>query len=201
LLFNKINAGEVLSDEEYYDKGVSLYEKGAFDESFIVFFNLAEKGHKDSLFNLSNMYYEGVGTIQNFKQSLKYCWLCALNGNKKCLKKVDQIKSKLNENAIEEIADEIPSILEKNFIEFSNSESAFKLGFWFENFSPEIDYEQSYLWYSVSVRGGIYKAMKLRDRVGEEIETEKIVELQTEAEEIFTKNKYFNEGNKTEGDI
>ena len=201
MLFNKINAGEVLSDEEYYNKGVSLYDEGAFDESFIVFFNLAEKGHKDSIFNLSNMYYEGVGTIQNFKQSLKYCWLCVLNGNKKCLKKVDIIKSKLSENVIEEIANQIPTILEKNFIEFNNSKSAFKLGFWFENFSPEIDYEQSYLWYSVSVSGGIYKAMKLRDRVGEQIEAEKIVELQTEAEEIFTKNKYFNEGKKTEGDI
>ena len=201
MLFNKINAGEVLSDEEYYNKGVSLYDKGAFDESFIVFFNLAEKGHNDSIFNVSNMYYEGVGTIQNFKLSLKYCWLCVLNGNKKCLKKLDRIKSKLSENAIEEIANQIPSILEKNFIEFNNSKSAFKLGFWFENFSPEIDYEQSYLWYSVSVSGGIYKAMKLRDRVGEQIEAEKIVELQTEAEEIFTKNKYFNEGKKTEGDI
>lgn len=201
MLFNKINAGEILSDEEYYNKGVSLYDEGAFDESFIVFFNLAEKGHNDSIFNVSNMYYEGVGTIQNFKQSLKYCWLCVLNGNKKCLKKVDIIKSKLSENVIEEIANQIPTILEKNFIEFNNSKSAFKLGFWFENFSPEIDYEQSYLWYSVSVSGGIYKAMKLRDRVGEQIEAEKIVELQTEAEEIFTKNKYFNEGEKTEGDI
>jgi len=201
LLFNKINAGEILSDEEYYNKGVSLYDEGAFDESFIVFFNLAEKGHNDSIFNVSNMYYEGVGTIQNFKLSLKYCWLCVLNGNKRCLKKVDQIKSKLSENAIEEIANQIPPILEKNFIEFNNSKSAFKLGFWFENFSPEIDYEQSYLWYSVSVSGGIYKAMKLRDRVGEEIETDKIVELQTKAEEIFTKNKYFNEGKQTEGDI
>ena len=201
LLFNKINAGEILSDVEYYNKGVSLYDEGAFDESFIIFFNLAEKGHKDSIFNLSNMYYEGVGTIQNFKQSLKYCWLCVLNGNKKCLKKVDIIKSKLSENVIEEIANQIPTILEKNFIEFNNSKSAFKLGFWFENFSPEIDYEQSYLWYSVSVSGGIYKAMKLRDRVGEQIEAEKIVELQAEAEEIFTKNKYFNEGKQTEGDI
>ena len=201
LFLNNINADEVLNDEEYYDKGVSLYDRGAFDESFIVFFNLAEKGHNDSIFNLSNMYYEGVGTIQNYKLSLKYCWLCILNGNKRCLKKVDKIKSKLSENVVEEIANQIPEILEKNFIEFNNFKSAFKLGFWFENFSPEIDYEQSYLWYSVSVSGGIYKAMKLRDRVSEEIEAEKIVELQTEAEEIFTKNKYFNKGIKTEGNI
>ena len=200
-LFSSVNADEIISDDEYYDKGVSLYDNGAFDESFIIFFNLAEKGHKDSIFNLSNMYYEGIGTIQNYRLSLKYCWLCALNGNKKCLKKVTQIKSKLSEKDIEEISKKIPEILEKNFVEFTNPESAFKLGFWHENFSPEIDYEQSYLWYSVSVRGGIYKAMKLRDRVGLEIEAEKIVDLQTEAEEIFTKNKYFNVNKNTEENI
>ena len=33
--------------------------------------------------------------------------------------------------------------------------------------------------------------MKLRDRVGKEIEVEKIDELQNEAKEIITKNKYF----------
>ena len=69
--------------------------------------------------------------------------------------------------------------------------SAFKLGYWFEKFSPEIDFEKSYLWYSVSVSAGVYKAMKLRDRVGELIDKKKISELQVEANEIFTKNKYF----------
>ena len=199
--FISINAKEIISDDEFYDKGVSLYDKGDFDESFIVFFNLAEKGHNDSIFNLSNMYYEGIGTIQNYRLSLKYCWLCALNGNKKCIRKIDKVKSKVTEKIIEQVANQIPQILEKNFVEFNNPKSAFKLGFWYENFSPEIDYEQSYLWYSVSVSGGIYKAMKLRDRVGEEIEAEKIVELQTKAEEILTKNKYFNEGKETEGNI
>ena len=41
---------------------------------------------------------------------------------------------------------------------------------------------------------GIYKAMKLRDRVGELIDKKKINELQKEAQQIHTKNKYF--GNK-----
>ena len=47
----------------------------------------------------------------------------------------------------------------------------------------------------MSVSAGVYKAMKLRDRVGELID-KKINELQIEANEIFTKNKYF--GNKGE---
>ena len=201
LLFNGTYADEVLSDEEYYEKGVSLYDNGAFDESFIVFFNLAEKGHNDSIFNLSNMYYEGVGTIQNYKLSLKYCWLCVLNGNKRCLKKVDKIKSKLSENNVEEIASQIPEILEKNFIEFDNPKSAFKLGYWHENFSPVVDLEKSYLWYSVSVIGGLYKAMKLRDRVGETIDNEKINELQKEAQQIHTKDKYFKKNEIAEENI
>ena len=142
-----------------------------------------------------------IQLLKIVKQSLKNCWLCALNGNKKCINKIDKVKSKVTEKVIEEIAQQIPEILEKNFVEFNNSKSAFKLGFWYENFSPEIDYEQSYLWYSVSVSGGVYKAMKLRDRVGEEIEAEKIIELQTKAEEIFTKNKYFNEKKNKEGNI
>ena len=200
-LSTSINADELINDEEYYNKGVSLYDNGSFDESFIVFFNLSEKGHKDSIYNLTNMYFEGVGTIQNYRLSLKYCWLCILNGNKKCLKKVKEIKKKLTDKTIESVALEIPEILENNFVKYNEPKFAFKLGFWHENISPTSDYEQSYLWYSVSVSGGIYKAMKLRDRVGKEIEGEKIDELENQAKEILTKNKYFNSTNKMEENI
>ena len=37
---------------------------------------------------------------------------------------------------------------------------------------------------------GNYKAMKLRDRVGESLENEVLLELQKEAFDIFTKQKY-----------
>ena len=196
--FFSVNATDIISDEDYCDKGVEFYEDGEFNESFIVFFNLSEKGHNDSIFNLTNMYYEGIGTIQNFKLSLKYCWLCVLNGNKKCLKKVDEIKGKLSEKIIELVSDEIPGILENFYVKLNDPKFAFKLGFWHEKISPLPNLEQSYLWYSVSVSSGVYKAMKLRDRVGKEIEVEKIDELQNEAKEIITKNKYFNPLNTEE---
>ena len=66
------------------------------------------------------------------------------------------------------------------------------MGYWYEKISPEIDFEKSYLWYSVSVSSGVYKAMKMRDRVGKLIEKKKITEIQLQANEILTKNKYFN---------
>ncbi len=179
-----------MTDETYYQKGVAHYDTGEFKESYIVFFNLSEKGHKSSIHNLSNMYFEGIGTTQDYRLSLKYTWLCSLNGNKKCIKKIDKVLDKLSEESILKVKNEIENMLEKNYIDNTDKYAAFKLAYWYENFSPEIDLEKSYLWYSVSVSSGNYKAMKLRDRVGESIENDRLEELQKEAFDIFTKQKY-----------
>ena len=181
-----------LNDMDYYNSGVDFYEKGEFKKSFIVFFNLSEKGNKDAIFNLSNMYFEGIGTTQDYSKSLKYTWLCSLNGNKKCLNKIKSIKDKLEDDEFLKISTTIPEILENGYVNDNNPISAFQLGYWYEKISPEIDFEKSYLWYSVSVSSGVYKAMKMRDRVGKLIEKKKITEIQLQANEILTKNKYFN---------
>ena len=191
IFFTELISEDLIDDETYYLNGVKLYEQGNFKESYIIFFNLSEKGNKDAIYNLSNMYFEGIGTTQNYHKSLEYTWLCSLNGNKKCIKKLKKVKEKLEEDEVLKVSKIIPGILENEFLNNNDIISAFKLGYWFEKFSPEIDFEKSYLWYSVSVSAGVYKAMKLRDRVGELIDKKRISELQVEANEIFTKNKYF----------
>ena len=191
IFFTELTSEDLIDDETYYLNGVKLYEQGNFKESYIIFFNLSEKGNKDAIYNLSNMYFEGIGTTQNYHKSLEYTWLCSLNGNKKCIKKLKKVREKLDEDEVLKISKIIPERLENEFLNNNDIISAFKLGYWFEKFSPEIDFEKSYLWYSVSVSAGVYKAMKLRDRVGELIDKKKISELQVEANEIFTKNKYF----------
>ncbi len=187
----------ILDDENYYEKGVKHYDNAEFKESYIVFFNLSEKGHKSSIHNLSNMYFEGIGTTQDFKLSLKYTWLCSLNGNKKCLSKIDKVLKKLSDESILEVKNDIEKMLEEKYVDNQDPHAAFKLAYWFENFSPEIDLEKSYLWYSVSVSSGNYKAMKFRDRVGELLENDVIVDLQKEAFDIFTKQKYLDTKNKS----
>ena len=187
----------LIEDDDYYNQGVSHYDNGEFKKSFIVFFNLSEKGHKSSIHNLSNMYFEGIGTTQDFKLSLKYTWLCSLNGNKRCLRKVDKVIDKLVEDDVNQTAEIIETMLEKHYVENTDQHAAFKLAYWFEKISPEIDLEKSYLWYSVSVSTGNYKAMKLRDRVGDSIEKEVLSELQKKAFDIFTKQKYLSDKKDT----
>jgi len=101
-------------------------------------------------------------------------------------------QEKLEEEEFLKISRTIPEILENRYVNDNNSISAFQLGYWYEKISPEIDFEKSYLWYSVSVSSGVYKAMKMRDRVGKLIEKKKITEIQLQANEILTKNTYFN---------
>ena len=57
-------AEDLIDDETYYQNGVKLYEQGNFKESFIIFFNLSEKGNKDAIYNVSNMYLEGIELLK-----------------------------------------------------------------------------------------------------------------------------------------
>ena len=90
------------------------YDKGEFKKSYVVFFNLSEKGHKSSIHNLSNMYFEGIGTTQDYELSLRYTWLCSLNGNKKCINKIDRVLDKLTDDTVINVKSEIENMLEKN---------------------------------------------------------------------------------------
>ena len=109
--------------------------KETLRESFIIFFNLSEKGNKDAIYNVSNMYLEGIGTTQNYYKSLEYTWLCSLNGNKKCIKNL-KVRKNLQREVIE-----ISKLIPTNSREFLNNDdiiSAFKLGYWFEKFSQKL---------------------------------------------------------------
>ena len=154
-----------LNDMDYYNSGVAFYEKGEFKKSFIVFFNLSEKGNKDAIFNLSNMYFEGIGTTQDYSKSLKYTWLCSLNGNKKCLNKIKSIEEKIEENEFLEISKTIPIILENEYVNDNNPISAFQLGYWYEKISPEIDFEKSYLWCFISQSDRVYIIIKPEEKL------------------------------------
>ena len=187
---------DIKSDEEYYQEGIDYYKDALFDKAFIVFYNLSEKGDRDSQFNITNMFEQGVGTTQNFPEALKWCWLCALGGEKKCYEKIANILPKVDEKSLLKKKNEIEKFLEKKMNFNQDVKYALMLGFWYEKFSPEKDLELAYLWYSVAVTGGLYKAMKNRNSVGDSLEVETLVDLQNKASKIFSDIKYFNKKDK-----
>ncbi len=188
---NNVQSNDIPNDEEYYKLGVKNYKNANFSEAYIIFQNLADKGDRNAQFNVSNMYANGVGITQDFKRALKWSWMCSLGGEKKCLEKINSLKKKLDEKTIEDIAIELEKSIEKSVFKKRDINDALKLGFWYEMFSPSKDLEKAYIWYSVSVSGGLYKAMNIRERVGNQIESENITKLQIEANKIYNQIKYF----------
>ena len=66
------------------------------------------------------------------------------------------------------------------------------LGFWYEKFSPEQNIEKAYMWYSVAVTGGLYKAMKNRNNAGESLLLQKLLLIfKIKASKIYSEIKYF----------
>ena len=188
---NNVQSNDIPNDEEYYKLGVKNYKNANFSEAYIIFQNLADKGDRNAQFNVSNMYANGVGITQDFKRALKWSWMCSLGGEKKFLEKINSLKKKLDEKKIEDIAIELEKSIEKSVFKKRDINDALKLGFWYEMFSPSKDLEKAYIWYSVSVSGGLYKAMNIRERVGNQIESENITKLQIEANKIYNQIKYF----------
>lgn len=191
ILSPSLHCTEITSDEEYYNKGINLYKNAKFDEAFIVFFNLAQKGERDSQFNITNMFEGGVGTTQNFVEALKWCWLCALGGEKKCFKKIEKLITKIDEESLTNVSKEVEEFLEKMLYKNSDINYSLMLGFWYEKFSPEQNIEKAYMWYSVAVTGGLYKAMKNRNNAGENLQPETLIDLQNKASKIYSEIKYF----------
>lgn len=191
ILSPSLHCTEISSDEEYYNKGINLYKNAKFDEAFIVFFNLAQKGERDSQFNITNMFEGGVGTTQNFVEALKWCWLCALGGEKKCFKKIEKLITKIDEESLTNVSKEVEVFLEKMLYKKSDINYSLMLGFWYEKFSPEQNIEKAYMWYSVAVTGGLYKAMKNRNNAGEYLQPETLIDLQNKASKIYSEIKYF----------
>ena len=191
ILSPSLHCTEISSDEEYYNKGINLYKNAKFDEAFIVFFNLAQKGERDSQFNITNMFEGGVGTTQNFVEALKWCWLCALGGEKKCFKKIEKLITKIDEESLTNVSKEVEEFLEKMLYKNSDINYSLMLGFWYEKFSPEQNIEKAYMWYSVAVTGGLYKAMKNRNNAGENLQPETLIDLQNKASKIYSEIKYF----------
>ena len=176
-LYSSTHCTEIISDEEYYNKGINLYKNAEFDQAFIIFFNLAQQGERDS--------------TQNFVEALKWCWLCALGGEKKCFKKIDKFLAKIDNDSLVKVSKEVEVFLEKKLYEKSDINYSLMLGFWYEKFSPEQNIEKAYMWYSVAVTGGLYKAMKNRNNAGESLQPETLIDLQNKASKIYSEIKYF----------
>ena len=169
-----------------FQKGVEAVKNKEYAIAADIFEELAIAGDMDAQFNYAILVRNGLGRAQNYSEALYWTWLSYASG----LEKADKVLEKIIELVPEENHQQIRERVSLFILNKINSgDRAFLLNFgkYYLNILPEEDYNKSYLFYSIAAAFGEDGAKEKRDKILVDVDNEKIVEIQTQASDMFEK--------------
>ena len=157
-----------------------------FTEAINELRDLSEKNKPEAQLLYAKILYSGEITTQDFEMSYFWSNTSKLGG----LKKSSNVISKLNDLIDEEnklkINEEIKKFLNKSALS-GDKLAIVQIAKWNLELSPEPNYENAYKWYNIAVALGIKSAKIKRDEMIENIEKQRLFEIQKESIKIFNK--------------
>ena len=157
-----------------------------FTEAINKLRDLSEKNKPEAQLLYAKILYSGEITTQDFEMSYFWSNTSKLGG----LKKSSIIISKLNDLIDEEnklkINEEIKKFLNKSALS-GDKLAIVQIAKWNLELSPEPNFENAYKWYNIAVALGIKSAKIKRDEMIENIEKQRLFEIQKESINIFNK--------------
>ena len=159
-----------------------------FSEAIVQINTLSEKNNSKAQHLNAQILYAGEITTQDFEKSYFWAIIARLGG----IKKINNLINKLDDIIIEElklkIHDEIKLFLEKQALK-GNKLAVIQVARWNLELAVEPNYENAYKWYNVAVALGIKSARMNRDDMLNEIDKQRLFEIQKESNTIFKKIK------------
>ena len=157
-----------------------------FTEAINRLKDLSEKNKPEAQLLYAKILYSGEITTQDFEMSYFWSNTSKLGG----LKKSSNITNKLNDLIDEEnklrINEKIKIFLNKLALA-GNKLAIVQIAKWNLELSPEPNFENAYKWYNIAVALGIKTAKIKRDEMIENIEKQRLFEIQKESIKIFNK--------------
>ena len=157
-----------------------------FTEAINKLKDLSEKNKPEAQLLFAKILYSGEITTQDFEMSYFWANTSKLGG----LKKSSNIISKLNDLIDEEnklkINEKIKIFLNKSALA-GDKLAIVQIAKWNLELSPEPNFENAYKWYNIAVALGIKTAKIKRDEMIENIEKQRLFEIQKESIKIFNK--------------
>ena len=157
-----------------------------FTEAINKLKDLSEKNKPEAQLLYAKILYSGEITTQDFEMSYFWANTSKLGG----LKKSSNIISKLNDLIDEEnklkINEKIKIFLNKSALA-GDKLAIVQIAKWNLELSPEPNFENAYKWYNIAVALGIKSAKIKRDEMIENIEKQRLFEIQKESIKIFNK--------------
>ena len=157
-----------------------------FTEAINKLRDLSEKNKPEAQLLYAKILYSGEITTQDFEMSYFWANTSKLGG----LKKSSNIISKLNDLIDEEnklkINEKIKIFLNKSALG-GNKLAIVQIAKWNLELAPEPNFENAYKWYNIAVALGIKTAKIKRNEMIENIEKQRLFEIQKESIKIFNK--------------
>ena len=169
-----------------FQKGVEAVKNKEYAQAADIFEQLAITGDMDAQFNYAILVRNGLGRAQNYSEALYWTWLSYASGLEKADKVLEKIIELVPEESHQQIRERV-SLFILNKINSGDRASLLNFGKYYLNILPEEDYNKSYLFYSIAAAFGEDGAKEKRDEILIDVDNEKIVEIQTQASEMFEK--------------
>ena len=170
------------------DKAYRVAVEAVRDKKYTIavehFEILAKQSQYDAQYNLALLMKQGLGIPQNYPEALKWTWLAHLGGVKKAQGLADMLLDLVPEKRQDKIRDQVSDNLTSR-IESGDLTALTQFARFHLDVLVEPDYETAYSWYSVAAALKMPGGIRGREDVIDEIDSEKLVELQDEATEIF----------------
>jgi TPR repeat protein len=177
-------AAQIESSNATFNEAIQAVKDRNFRHAVKLFSIQAQDNQHDAQYNLALLLEAGKGAPQDFTSALTWAWAAQLGGIEAAEELAEDLAGYLPEKAIENVRKDVQERLRAR-IDEGQSAAVTQFATYHLTMLEEPDYETAYIWFAIGAALGLDGALQARDEARENVDDEKIVELQREAGMIY----------------
>ena len=178
------SAAQIDTSTATFNEAVQAVKDKNFRHAAKLFALQAENNQHDAQYNLAILLEAGKGVPQAFTKALIWAWSAQLGGIEAAEELAEDLTGYLPEKSIEEVREEVRARLEAR-IKAGSADAVSQFASFHLQMLDEPDYETAYIWFSISTALGLKGTLEARDDARDNVEDERLVDLQSEAGTIY----------------
>ena len=178
------SAAQIDTSTATFNEAVQAVKDKNFRHAAKLFALQAENNQHDAQYNIAILLEAGKGVPQDFTKALIWAWSAQLGGIEAAEELAEDLTGYLPEKSIEEVREAVRARLEAR-IRAGSADALSQFASFHLQMLDEPDYETAYIWFSISAALGLKGTLEARDDARDNVEDERLVDLQSEAGSIY----------------